>query len=403
MRLQWIASTPVFFGLLLSCTLPVSGIEIATGSMLGPRYQQDHFYVRNHSGSPWTRTYEKGSFRRKVRGSLAMLRVTQALYNDDWLKERQFDPAANTDQLIEQLDLYMQHGIGGLVVSLQGSDPGYNSNVNGITRGPSADLGEKSGSLISAYNADGSLKPDWLARLDKLLNATNRRDLIVCLVLFQQQQDEALASPQMIMNAARNVARYLIARNARNVILDIADAWDEQEDHWDHRRFIPRNLVSLIGIVREQFQEADFVLPIGASSSSGRMYPIPLSQLCDVVLLHGDGRSINQKMASAQRFKQYKRPVLMVSDYNGLHSKVEELDQERAMAESYLLNASGWSYSPTMTANQFPFVYQPAASAQFTEDESTEKRHGAYFRAVLEQIAKIVLNRPPSTLPKGKR
>ena len=73
------------------------------------------------------------------------------------------------------------------------------------------------------------------------------------------------------------------------------------------------------------------------------------------------------------------------------------------MAESYLLNASGWSYSPTMTANQFPFVYQPAASAQFTEDESTEKRHGAYFRAVLEQIAKIVLNRPPSTLPKGKR
>ncbi len=369
--------------------------------MLGPRYKQDRFYVRGGSTAAWELTYGGGRFRRKVRGSLAMVRVTQGVFDDEWLNERSYDAEANTDRLIEQLDLYKQHGIGGIVVGLQGGDPGYAREVNGVARNASADLGEKSGALVSAYNPDGSLKPNWMARLDKLLLAANQRGLVVCLVLFQQDQDESLASREAIVNAASNVARHLIEINARNVMLDVADAWDEPEGHWDHRWFIPRYVEYLIRAVRDQFQHADFTLPIGASSGSGMLYPISLARLCDMVLLQGDGRTAADKLARSRQFKQYGRPVLMVSDSNGEMSTKAELERERAIAEAYMQGASGWSYVPARTANRFPFDYRLPESSAIEDSWPQAKRHPAYFRAMLEHIAKIVLRKPPSSAGKG--
>ena len=78
---------------------------------------------------------------RATRGSLALVRVTQGLFDDEWLRGRPFDPDGNTVRLIAQLDLYRQHGIAGVVVNLQGSDPGYSQERNGVSRGASADLG----------------------------------------------------------------------------------------------------------------------------------------------------------------------------------------------------------------------------------------------------------------------
>ena len=402
MRLSLLFACPAFVGLLTSLAVPAPAIEIATGSMLGPRHKQDRFYVRGGASSAWQLTYSDGRFRRKVRGSLAMVRVTQGIFDDEWLSERAYDPAANTNRLIEQLDVYKQHGVGGIVVGLQGGDPGYAREVNGVGRGASADLGEKSGALVSAYNPDGSLKDEWMARLDRLISAANQRGLVVCLVLFQQDQDESLASREAIVAAAGNIARHLIETNARNVMLDVADAWDEPEGHWDHRRFIPRYVEYLIRAVRDEFQHAAFTLPIGASSGSGMLYPMSLARLCDMVLLQGDGRTAADKLARSRQFKQYGRPVLMVSDSNGEMSTTAELEREQAIAEAYMLGASGWSYVPARTANRFPFSYRLADSAAIEDSWPDAKRHPAYFRAMLEQIARIVLRRPPSSLGKGK-
>ena len=403
MRLASYFSYPVLAGLLSILATPAAGIEIATGSMLGPRYGADRFYVRSGPTSEWRQTYTGGSFRGKVRGSLALVRVTQAVFDDEWLTERSFDPGANTDRVIESLDAYKQHGVAGVVVGLQGGNPGYAGESNGVERGVSADLGEKAGALVSAYNPDGSLKSAWMARLDRLIEAADQRGLIVCLVLFQQDQDEVLESPEAIVAAASNVGRHLIERDARNVIVDVADAWDEPEGRWDHRRFVPRYVEFLIRAVREQFQDASFSLPIGASSGSGMLYPMSLARLCDLVLLQGDGRTPADKLARSKQFKQYGRPVLMVSDSNGLSATNAELDREQSIAQAYLEGAAGWSFVPALTANQFPFDYKLADSAAFEDSWPAATRHRAYFRAMLEGIAKIVLRRPPSTAGKGRR
>ncbi len=371
--------------------------------MLGPRFRQDRFYVRSGPTSSWGLTYQGGPFKRQVRGSLALVRVTHAIFDDEWLRERDFDADANTDSLIEQLDLYRRHGIGGLVVGLQGADPRYSAETNGVTRGRSADLGKDAGALVSAYKADGSLKAAWMDRLDRLVEATNRRGMVLCLVLFQQDQDEALASPEAILAAASNVARHLIERNARNVIIDVADAWDEPQGRWDHRRFVPRYVEHLIRTVREQFQDSGFTPPIGASSGSGMLYPLSLAQLCDVVLLQGDGRSASDKLARSREFKRYGRPVLMVSDRNGVEGLQAELETEKSIAEAYIQSASGWSYVPSGTLNVFPFVYRLPETSVVDDSWPAARRFPAYFRAMLEQIGRIMLRKPPSTSGKSKR
>ncbi len=396
MRLSLLLGWSVFAALLATMAVPVAAIEIASGSMLGPRYRQDRFYSRSGPGSKWDLTYHGSRYRGKVRGSLAMLRVAQALFDDEWLRERRFDPEANTARLIGQLQTYREYGIAGIVVGLQGADPGYSEVANGVKRNYSAELGEESGALVSAYRSDGTLKPAWVSRLDRLVEAANRHGLIVCLVLFQQDQDEVLSSPEALVAAARNVARHLIETNARNVMIDVADAWDAPAGRWDHRRFVPRYVEYLIRVVRDQFQEADFSLPIGASSGSGMLYPMSLARLCDVVLLQGDGSTATDKLVRSREFKEYGRPVLMVSDSNGMAATRQELVRTTSIAEAYLQGASGWSFVPVHTANTFPFAYGLPDKSDFDDEWPPEKRHAAYFRAALESLARIVLRRPPA-------
>ena len=87
----------------------------------------------------------------------------------------------------------------------------------------------------------------------------------------------------------------------------------------------------------------------------------------------------------------------MVSDSNGQQATRDELERERSIAEAYLQGASGWSYVPARTANLFPFIYSLPESSAVDDSWPVDKRHRAYFRAMLENIARIVLRRPPSS------
>ena len=66
-------------------------------------------------------------------------------------------------------------------------------------------------------------------------------------------------------------------------------------------------------------------------------------------------------------------------------------------------NTVGWGYMPWQQAEQFPFEYLPGPSSEFNEQMPQQQREGAYFRAVLESIAQLVLKNPPSTGAKKKK
>ncbi|MEX2303615.1 MAG: hypothetical protein WD733_21915 [Bryobacterales bacterium] len=376
--------------------------EIATGSMLGPRYKQKAFYMRSSPRGEWRQTYSDRAYRGKARGKLMILRLAQAIFHDEWMTEHQFDPDANTDRLIEALDVYKAHGVLAISISLQGGNPGYDPNVNGIARRNGAKHGSGEGMLVSAFLPDGSLKPAWLARLDRVIRAADQRGMVVNLLYFYQGQDEIFESDQAIVAAARNITRWLVQNNFRNVVIDIANEWDLKGETWDQASFIPENITGLVEVVREQFNGADFLLPIGASTGGRMAYPESLARLCDIVLVHGNGRTPGEKLARLREFEEYNRTVWMTEDDNGRETTHETLARELASADALFNTSAGWGYMPWVQAQQFPFVYMPGESAEFSDDMPVAQRDPAYFKAVLEYIAGLVLRKPPVTTVKKK-
>ena len=112
--------------------------EISTGFMLGPRYDPRAFYVREGSsfgpGGNWQKTYSAPVYRHEAQGKLMNVRLANALFLDEWMHERTFDPEFNTDAVIQALDFYKNHGVLMINVSLQGAQAGYDKSINGIDR-----------------------------------------------------------------------------------------------------------------------------------------------------------------------------------------------------------------------------------------------------------------------------
>lgn len=385
--------------ILLLALLPslLGATEITTGYLLGPKFDHRAFYIRNHSGEAWQKTYSSGEYRPQAKGKLMNLRLVQALYHDEWLKEKSFDADANTDAVIAALDFYKSHGVLMIDVSLQGGQAGLDHKIYGLDRSNGYRYGPEKGTHVSAFKEDGSLKAEWLKRLERLLTAADKRGMIVNLMYFYQGQDELFESTEAIHRAAREITDWLIAKKFRNVIIDIANEWDLKGDRWDFASYIPENILQLIKETRDRFQKlhADYALPIGVSSDGRMNYAESFVESVDVVLLHGNGRTPQQKLQRTVELKNWQRPILMTEDDNGRASNTAQLAVEIVSCDAFFNQAAGWGYMPWVQAQRFPFRYLPSGSAVVRDDLPDNDREMAYFHAVLDEIAKLTMRKAP--------
>lgn len=378
--------------------LGVSGLaatEIATGSMLGRGFDERAFYTRPSPRAAWRKTYSGPEYRREAQGKLMNLRLCQALFDDEWMTGRPFDPDANTDAAIAALDFYKRHGVLMVNVSLQGGNAGYDPRVNGVDRQNGYRFGPGKGTHVSAFLRDGGLKWSWMARLERLLRAADSRGMVVNLMYFYQGQDELFESTRAIHAAARNITAWLIAKQFRNVLIDVANEYDLGGDRWDFDSYIPQNIIVLVDEVRAQFSRARFAVPVSASSDGRMRYPDSLMGQVDVALIHGNNRSPEQKVRRTGELKDVRRPVLMNEDDNGRETTTANLARELASCDALFRNAAGWGYMPWVQAQRFPFRYMPGPRAEVRDEMPEPERDLAYFHAVLDHVAALTLARPP--------
>lgn len=363
--------------------------------MLGKHYDQRAFYVRSAPGENWQKTYSGPAYKHEAQGKLMNIRLANALFLDEWMHERPFDAGFNTDAVIQALDFYKKHGVLMINVSLQGAPAGYAKSVNGIDRETAYRLGPGHGAYVSAFRPDGSLKPDWMARLERLLRAADERGMFVNLMYFFHGQSGQFRSTEAIHAAAVNITDWLIAHNFRNVIIDVANEHDLPGPQWEFEGYVPQNIIPLIDDVRERFKNAGYALPIGTSSDGRMRYPQSLQGQVDLLLLHGDGRDPKEKIRRTNELSEAQRPVLMTEDDNGRATTVEHLAGDLASCDIFFHKAEGWGYLPWIQAQRFPFRYLPGASAEVRDDMPESERDMAYFHAVLDHIASLTLRRPP--------
>jgi hypothetical protein len=376
------------------CVAPAGAIEIATGKMLGAKYDQRSFYVRDKPGDAWRKTYSGPEFRPEAAGRLMNLRIAQAIFHDEWLTEFPFDPEKNTDRVIEALDTYKAHGIWAISSSLQGGNPGYAKEFPAISRDRAFKLGPGKGSHISAFRADGSIKPEWLGRLKRLQRALDQRGMILVLMYFYQGQDEVLEGPGAIRRALLNATDWVIDNNARNVIVEIANEHDNRG--WDHDKWIHNNLGDLIRTARARFQErkAGWVPPIGSSTGSSMAVFDNVRDNADLTMFHGNNRKLEEKrQRTAELFNDPKMPgpIFMNEDDSGRETTPEVLAKELASCDAVFSQGGSWGYMPWRQTQMFPFRhYLPAKTSRVTPGMPLEESDPIYFKAVLEHIRKLL-------------
>jgi hypothetical protein len=85
----------------------------------------------------------------------------------------------------------------------------------------------------------------------------------------------------------------------------------------------------------------------------------------------------------------------MSEDDNGRESTPENLARELWSCDILFERGAGWGYMPWVQAQRFPFRYLPEGAADYHANLPEPDRDMAYFHAVLDHIASLVLRRPP--------
>lgn len=182
-----------------------------------------------------------------------------------------WDPDRNTREFIAAMPEWKRNGLLAFTLNLQGGSPeGYSANQPWHN---------------SAINADGSLRPDYLARTGKILDRSNELGMVVILGIFYFGQDERVTDEAAVIRAVDATTDWLFRRGDRHVLIEINN---ECNVRYDHAILKPDRVHELIARVRDRKSDGRRLL-VGTSYGGGRVPDDSVVKVSDFLLLHGNG------------------------------------------------------------------------------------------------------------------
>lgn len=259
-----------------------SGTRKTTISIVG-----DSFHI---NGQP---TYAGRQWRGKnIEGLLFNSRMVQGIFDDrnpetlqrwTYPDTGKWDPDRNTREFIEAMPEWRRHGLLAFTINLQGGSPEGYSRLQPWHN--------------SAFEADGSLRADYTARLAKILNRADELGMAAIVGYFYFGQDERLTDEAAVLRATDEATRWLLRGGWRNVLVEINN---ECNVRYDHAILQPERVHELIDRVR-QTETSGRRLSVSTSYGGGQ---IPLENVVrssDFLLLHGNGVSKPERIAEMVR------------------------------------------------------------------------------------------------------
>jgi len=245
-----------------------------------------------------------------VEGLLPNMRVVQGTFDDlnpetraQWAYPDTgvWDPERNTGECVEAMSEWRAKGLLGITLNLQGGSPlGYGNK----------------GWINTAFEADGSLRPAYFSRLERLLNRSDELGMVVILGLFYFGQDHTLLDERAVLKAARGTVEWLFERKYTHVLLEVCN--ESTEKGYDHALLRPNGVATLIRTLRAQKQEGRS-FPVGVSFSGGELPPDSVVAASDFLLLHGNNQkgvettpAVLRGLIRATRALPSYRPMLVI-------------------------------------------------------------------------------------------
>lgn len=235
-------------------------------------------------------TYRGRSYRgHRIEGLLLNSRMVQATFDDSNPETRsqwaypdmgRWDPERNVREFMEALPIYRGHGLLAITLNLQGGNPrGY------IRSQPW---------LNTAFRPDGSLKPDYLDRMQRVLDRTDELGMAVILGVFYFGQDEHLADEAAVIRGLDNAVNWILDRGYRHVLLEVDNECDVPR--YEHEILQPQRVAELIERARGMTRDGRRLLA-GTSFRGGAVPAESVVRASDFLLIHGNGVSDPARIA----------------------------------------------------------------------------------------------------------
>jgi hypothetical protein len=288
---------------LIGLVLTLWTLVVPSGSQAMQRHttveiRGDRFFI---NGRP---TYEGRSYQGwKIEGLLMNSRMVQGIYDDRnpetvsrWAypDTGKWDPERNIREFIAAMPEWKAHGCLSFTINLQGGSPeGYSREQPWHN---------------SAFEADGSLRPDYLGRLERILDRADELGMVPILGYFYFGQDQRLKDEAAVVRGTGNATNWLLERGYRNVLVEVNN---ECNVRYDHPILQPGRVHELIERVQRTTKDGRRLL-VSTSYGGGTVPKENVVRASDFLLIHGNGVSdpkrISEMVRQTREVKGY-RPV----------------------------------------------------------------------------------------------
>ena len=226
-----------------------------------------------------TPTYSGRSWKgHRIEGRLFNSRMANAIADDEnpstrgaWAyADGPWDAERSTREFIAALPAYRAHGLLAVCLNLSGGSPqGYSWNQPW---------------KICGFNADGTIKPAWAARLDSVIKASDAAGMVVIVGLFYGKQSGTFTDEDAVKAAVTNTVDWLLQKRATNVLLEIGNEVD-LPNVWVHPVIAAARCHELIELAQRRSQSK---LLVSTSLISLHAPPAPILSAADFLLPHGN-------------------------------------------------------------------------------------------------------------------
>jgi hypothetical protein len=218
---------------------------------------------------------------KKIEGLMMNSRMVQGVFDDlnpetvgRWAypDTGKWDAERNTREFLAAMPLWRAHGLLSFGINFQGGSPeGYSSKQPWIN---------------NAFRADGSLLPEYLARMERIINFADDLGMVVVLGYFYFGQDERITDEAAVIRAVDNATRWVLDHGWRNVLIEVNN---ECNGRYDHPILKPNRVHELIERVKGMKSASGHRLLV-STSYGGNFVPLEnVVRASDFLLLHGNG------------------------------------------------------------------------------------------------------------------
>ena len=238
-------------------------------------------------------TYEGRTWQgKKIEGLLINSRMVQGIFDDlnpETVKKwaypdtGKWDAERNTREFVAAMPEWRRHGLLSFTINLQGGSPqGYSREQPWHN---------------SAITETGELRPEYMARLTRILDKADELGMVPILGIFYFGQDQRLKDEAAVKRALDNALDWLFDRGYRNVLIEVNN---ECNVRYDHPILQPGRVHELIERVKARRRDGRRFLA-GTSYGGGTIPRENVVRASDFLLIHGNGVSEPARIAEMVR------------------------------------------------------------------------------------------------------